>query len=231
MRDMVVVLCMLSACGDDGGAAAIDAPVAIDAPACAGGKTVFLNRGGGTFTPGPNDDASTNTTPVAGNMTRTLAAFPFGDPSWTAVKQCVVQGLAPFNVTVTDVDPGAARHHEIVVSTRFWDAGNQGVRSISTFTCPSAGLPASGIAFVFAEAIGDMPGAICDDAVSQLASAVAGLDHSRDCKDFLGTFQPACGMRSFLDREIACGEQTDRPCSCGGMTQNSFRGMSAALCQ
>lgn len=207
-----------------------DAPVAIDAPACAGGRVVFLNRGGGTFTAGPSDNASTNTTPIAGNMTRTLAAFPFGDPSWTAIKTCVTQSLAPFNVTVTDVDPGGARHHEIVVTTRFWDPANTGVFSISAFTCPGSGLPASGIAFVFGEAIGDKPTEICEMAVSQLASLVAGLDHSRDCKDFLGTFQPACGMKSFLDQEVACGEQADRPCNCGGMTQNSFRGMTAALC-
>lgn len=94
-----------------------DAAVDALTPMCKG-KTVFLNRGGGTYVVGAKDNAVTNTSFVL-DMTRTLAAYPHGDASWAAVKACVTQALAPFKATVTDVDPGTSQHHEIVFSTTY----------------------------------------------------------------------------------------------------------------
>jgi hypothetical protein len=49
-----------------------------------------------------------------------------------------------------------------------------------------------------------------------------GLDHVRECRDLL-SFETDCSDRSFVDDDITCGEFEDRPCNCGGDTQNSFQ--------
>src|SRR5687767_6378303 len=125
---MLVGAALMAACGDDGGQVQVDAKVAsidaaidapIDAPACAGGKTLFLNRAGGTYNGAPADDATLNNTKVLGTDTYAVPAYPYGDPSWSSIKTCVTMAFAPFNVVVTDVDPGTAPHHELVFTTTY----------------------------------------------------------------------------------------------------------------
>jgi len=230
MRKVMLVGLLLGACGDDGGGLAVDAK---QPDTVTSGKTVFLNRAGGTYSMGV-DDATAN---VAGamDMTRTLAPYPHDDASWTAVKTCVTQALAPFNVVVTDVDPGTAPHHEIVLTTKYWgDTSNTIVSSVSSAPCPAGSpgthpaIPTSGVALVFAMGFTD-PTSICEAAVSQLAVDIAGLDHSLDCHDFLGIYQTPCGAKSFLDQDEMCGEFSARVCNCGNATQNSHRAMTTAL--
>ena len=227
---MLLTLGVLSACGDDGKAGEVDAPVAVDAAPCTGGHLIYLNRGGGTYKPGP-DDAIGNTTRIADGMDRTVPPYPFGDASWTSIKACVEKGLAPFHATVTDVDPGTKLHHEIVFTTKYWGPQADLVLSNSAMNCPPAGLPGNGVAFVFAGQIGDMPDLACEVALSQLASEISGLDHSLDCHDWLDVFQAPCGEKSYLDAQVMCGDNGPRACQCGGVSQNSFQTMSVALCR
>lgn len=240
----VLALLVAAACGN-GGHAKVDAAVAIDSPAdsqmldgppigCSGGKTIFLVRGGGTYVSGSADDATTNTTKILPSGSYAVPAYPYGDASWDTLKTCVASAFAPFGVNVTDVDPDTAPHHEIVFTTTYngWPGGSANVGSISSLTCPGSGSgpAANGIAFVFAEAYGDRPADHCELGVSQLASEIAALDHTRDCHDFLGGYQTPCGPKAFLDKPVQCGEFSDRNCQCGGATQNSFQGMKTALC-
>src|SRR6476620_7905861 len=113
MRRLLFVV-MLAACGDDGASWPSDARRAIDAReidgssnTCRGGKTIFLNRGGATFTHGDGDSAVANTASFV-DGTKVLPAWPYSNESWAALKSCIATELAPFNVTLTDVDPGTA---------------------------------------------------------------------------------------------------------------------------
>lgn len=230
MRLSLSLLYLLSACGDDGKNAVPDAPIVADAAPCTGGHVIYLNRGGGVFGPGP-DDAISNSTRIADGMDRSLAPFPYGDASWASIKTCIEQGLAPFHASITDVDPGNRPHHEIVFTTKYWGPNADLVASNSSMNCPPAGLPGNGVAFVFMQQVGDEPALACELALSQLASEIAGLDHSLDCHDHLDVFQTPCGPKSYVDAQVMCGDTDPRACQCGGVSQNSFRSMSAALCR
>src|SRR5688500_5467957 len=137
MRKVMLVVAVLVGCGDDGSSTQVDAAVkrdaaidaAIDAPPCTGAKTLFLNRAGGTYNGGAMDDATTNTTKVLGTGSHTVPGYPFGDPSWVAMKTCVESAFSALNVNVVDVDPGSTPHHEIVLTTTYatWPNGNNNV--------------------------------------------------------------------------------------------------------
>ena len=243
-RGILVGAVLVAACGDDGGhpvdarvadTKAIDATTDAAPTTCNGGKTIFLNRSGGTYNAGPADDATTNTTRVLTSGSYNVTAYPYGEVDWAEIKTCVTAGLTDFGVVVTDVDPGTAPHHEVVFTTSYavWPDGNPYTSSISSTNCPGVGtgLPESGIAFVFTAIFGSSrPDLDCADALSQLASEIAGLDHALDCHDYLGNGLAACGPKQYLDQEISCGETIPRTCQCGGDTQSSHRAMLAALC-
>lgn len=236
---MLVGAVLLTACGDDSGHAMVDAAAGdtklVDAgpTTCNGGKTLFLNRAGGTYNSATADDATLNNTKVLMSGSLNVPAFPYGDSSWNAIKSCVTTSLAPFGVVVTDTDPGTAPHHEVVVTTTYavWPNGFNGVASSSATNCPNnGGLPMNGVAFVFAQTTTDMPAYICEAVVSQIAIEIAGLDWSFDCHDMLGQYQSQCGPKTFLDKQVQCGDTNMRACQCGGQTQNSFQKMKEALC-
>ena len=244
LKHLMLLTGVLCACGDDSGGhvvadaaphqdassdASRDAP--IDSPSCNGGKTLFLNRAGGTYNASTADDATLNNTKVLASGSFAVPAYPYGDGSWSTIKTCITSQLAPFDVTVTDIDPGTAPHHELVLTTNYaaWPNGNANVSTISGTNCPG-GLPASGVAFVFAAAYGDLPALTCEAAVAQFAIEITGLDWSLDCHDYLGQYQAPCGQKVFLDQMINCGESTPRTCQCGGTAQNSYQTMRTALC-
>src|SRR5688500_2070276 len=94
---------VLAACGggdDDGegGAEANAAPGAPDGCSPAEGDPAMAdpNRGGGTFTPGP-ENAIENTTGLT-EQERVLPPHPFGDSNWDAITGCFTTALAPFHI-------------------------------------------------------------------------------------------------------------------------------------
>src|SRR6185295_16018106 len=79
-------------------------------------RTVYMNRYGGIYTQGTALDSSTNTVsyyPPGGPWD--IGGFTFDDAQWNDLVACVQGIYAPFDVTVTDVDPGSAPHVEAVV--------------------------------------------------------------------------------------------------------------------
>ena len=184
---------------------------------------LYLNRceGGETFTPGNNDSRS-NRSSIIGS-TRSLPAYPYGDASWNAVLQCVRELYAPFNVEVTDVDPGSAPHDEAVVCGHPNDIGMQnGVGGVAPFNCRVIANP---ITFTFPEVWGNSPRNICET-IAQESAHAWGLDHEHLCIDPM-TYLTNCGNKSFQDIDADCGEFSPRSCQCGGTTQNSFRRLLA----
>src|SRR5690606_35299898 len=80
-------------------------------------RTLYLNPclpGGCTLSPG-SDDSRTDKSSIASEPT-TLTAWPHGQTAWNNLVQCVKDMYAPFDIDVTDVDPGTANHFEVMVA-------------------------------------------------------------------------------------------------------------------
>lgn len=61
------------------------------------------------------DSSINNTSSIIGG-TRTLLPFDHGDAAWAEHLACVQASFAPYDITVTDVDPGAVAHWEVPVA-------------------------------------------------------------------------------------------------------------------
>jgi hypothetical protein len=188
--------------------------------------TVYLNRcaGGCTFTPG-FDDSRTNQSSIL-SATSNLTAFAHGDPAFASVVACVETELAAFDVEVTTVDPGDAPHFEIAVAGTPQQVGlPAGVVAVAPLTCA---LVPNGIAFSFANLIGNEPAQICATAAQTVGNLV-GLEFVTTCSDAMAFDFSICLPKSFLDEDAPCGTTAPAACSCGGTTQNSYQRMLATL--
>ncbi|MCE9579736.1 MAG: hypothetical protein K8W52_41845 [Deltaproteobacteria bacterium] len=187
---------------------------------------IFMNRckGGCNMRSAGRDDARTNDSTIPNQPDGTIVPipeFPWGDDVWNQFMTCIKEVYSPYNVTVTDVDPGMSTvHHEVIVAGLAADVGlNQGILGIA----PVAGdcLPKNNnISYAFA-------GAYPPSEVLELCATAAqesahswGLDHEFDCTDPM-TYLSNCGEKFFRNKAVACGEFAARECRCGGAAQNS----------
>lgn len=180
---------------------------------------IYMNRSGGTYYGGGWNDSRTNQSSIISG-TKTLAPYPYDEASWQQVMKCFRDLWAPFNVEVTDVDPGNVPHVESVVTgsspqSAGFDAQTGGV---APFTC---GILDTAIVYTFAGVWGNSPRNICETAAQESAHAF-GLDHENYCPDPM-TYKFGCGDKYFRDYDAPCGEFSNRNCYCGGSTQNSHR--------
>lgn len=190
-------------------------PIAGGAP-----RVLFLNRcvGGLSLSPGLEDSSQANVSSILEGPA-TLPAFPHGDAAWNEVVAHTRELFAPFNVTITDIDPGAAPHDEATVCGTAADAGfAEDYAGVAPATC--AVIP-NAITFTFPAAIGNYPRDIAET-IAQEAAHAWGLDHSYKCEDPM-TYLFDCGQKSFQNGDYPCGEYEARACSCGGNTQNTVQ--------
>jgi hypothetical protein len=180
-------------------------------------RTFFMNRNGGTYVPGDND--SVNNTSTIPEMVSTIPPYPYSEASWQAFMECSRAMWAPFNVTITDEDPGAVAHIECVVGGSDADIGRDGILGVSPSTC---GILERSIVYVFAADVGNDPQYMCEIAAQEIAHSL-GLDHEYLCEDPMTYLSDPCGPRTFQDVDAQCGEFVPRGCACTGATQNSFR--------
>jgi uncharacterized protein (TIGR03382 family) len=148
-----------------------------------------------------------------------LAAYPWGSTSWTNLVQCVKDMYAPFDIQITDVDPGTAAHFELMVGGRSTDIGIQGAGGVAPFIPCAGEMQDNVISFVFA-AETQSPDFLCW-AAAQETSHVFGLDHELNAKDPMTYLSPPVKKPGFQNEASNCGENTPRQCWCGGTTQNS----------
>lgn len=198
------------------------------APAVRGERILFLDRctGGCTYTPG-FDDAGANVSSVVSGASA-LSAFSHGDESWAAVVDCVRDTFAPFAITVTEADPGTAEHLEIAIGGLPQQLGlPTGVTNVAPVTCEGDRVVDDGIAFAFAQVLGDVPLEICWNA-AQAAGSLLGLDHEMLAGDAM-TYLTGSLPKAFVDETASCGEFSPRTCQCGGATQNSYQHLLALL--
>ena len=203
---------LLAACGGDG-------THHVDV-SCAN-STVYLDRFGGTYAHGLVDDATQNASEAI-DMARTLPAFSGDDVAWGDLTACIRAALAPFDVVVTETDPGATQHLELVFTDTYW-AG-----AAVTHVFPSSCRAGHQIEFIFGDAL-STPTRGCQVAMDGLAEMIAQLGPSENCLDFTSPAMD-CGVRSFVPADAACVDPETNlaaPCRCdaAATTQNSFNAL------
>ncbi len=184
---------------------------------------------------GSNNSATTpDSSTIIGVQQGSLSAFSRGDTVWAATMSCLHEVFQPFGTTITDVDPGTAKHYEIMVGGQpgelGFDASTGGVSPATCGTIPSS------LVFVF-DVWGNNSNEICATAAQEIAHSWA-LDHVTEPSDPM-TYFGFNGRRHFKDAPVNCGSdcvggsiggltctgttQQTRACFCGGTTQNSVQ--------
>lgn len=154
-----------------------------------------------------------------------LPPFPYEDEVWDELVDRVRGLFAPFDIIVTDVDPGNQPHDEAVICGTYDMIGYPNpAAGIAPGTCSV--IP-NAITFTFPTAHWGNTREMADTVGQEVAHAW-GLDHQMLCNDPM-TYLTRCGDRDFQDVDANCGEYEPRGCSCGGYTQNSFQHISGVL--
>lgn len=193
-------------------------------------RLIYLDRcvGGCIIDPGP-DDARTNTSSILnaiGSPTAAISEFNHDDATWQAVVDCVRELYAPYDVEVTDVDPGPNVFHHKAIVAGYWEEINYpyAIGGVA----PSICIPRNNaISFTFANQTSN-PLTICS-IVGQETAHAFGLEHAYNCADPM-TYLPACGRQFFRDGAVPCGERDQfDSCVCGGNVQNSHAWLQNVL--
>ncbi|HSN26891.1 MAG TPA: Ig-like domain-containing protein [Kofleriaceae bacterium] len=181
---------------------------------------IYLKRciGGCPVHYGMIDDSRTQTSSIASGDV-TIGPFTQSDQVWADLVQCVKNTYAPYNVVVTDVDPGSVPHFENIVGGAPGDLRGDipNAGGVAPFTCDE--IP-NAISYTF-DVYGPDPLTLCWTASQETAHAF-GLEHEllqQDPMTYLGAELP----KRFRDVDAGCGEYTPRACKCPRQTQNSYR--------
>lgn len=168
---------------------------------------------------GSEDNSATNTSSISSFSTTTIGPFTRGDTVWTNVMACVRETYAPYNIEVTDIDPGNDPHFEVMVGGDNTDLRNDSPNAggIAPFTC---GEIPNAISFVF-DVWGNNAAVICS-VVAQESAHAFGLEHEMLADDPM-TYLSGPDNKRFRAEDAPCGEYEARQCECGGTTQNSYQ--------
>jgi hypothetical protein len=198
-------------------------PVQTPPQAVVSSRLIYMRRCpagiGCVIRPG-NEDSRADTSSIP-NSQVTLTGFKQSEAVWQQVMTCMRATYAPFNIGVTDTDPGNVPHFENVVGGRGSelspDLANAG--GVSPFTCDE--IP-NAITFTF-DVYGPDADALCWTAAQETAHAF-GLEHEYNAADPLTYLQGGPSMKRFQATNSPCGEFSETTCSCTQQaTQNSYQ--------
>jgi hypothetical protein len=146
-----------------------------------------------------SDDSRTDHSSIGSGL---LQAFSCGDAAWAQFKTCMNDVFSPFNVVITDVDPGTASHLEIKVAGMPQDIGlGTGIGGIAHQTCST--YQANTLVFAFANVYGcTQMDELCATAAQEIAHTW-GLDHVTNAADPM-TYFGYNGRRYYADNN-SCG--------------------------
>jgi uncharacterized protein (TIGR03382 family) len=190
-------------------------------------RIIFVHRcpvGGCVIHPG-NEDSRTDTSSIADAQVN-LDEFKQSTEVWDRMMTCVKATFAPFEVTITDVDPGTVPHFENVVGGRGTQlsADLTSAGGVSPFTC---GEIPNAMSFTF-DVYGPDPDQLCWT-VSQEVAHSFGLDHEYNASDPLTYLNGGPSMKRFQATDSPCGEYNARSCDVkcpgSGATQNSYEAL------
>lgn len=193
------------------------APVAADESVS---NIIYLNRcvGNCTVYPGARNDARSNSTTIIQTMA-TITEFNHGDQVWDAVVECVKELYAPYNVVITDVDPGPETlHSEAIVAGWGDEIGRPDVGGIAPGGASCSPIN-NAITFTFANGFGANAFSICS-VIGQETAHAFGLDHVFHCGSPMTYLGASCGRQWFRNVGLPCGEWQERACECTGQEQN-----------
>lgn len=211
-------------------------------------NTIFMNRcASGCNVKRGNSDSSLTDTSAIVSKPGLVSQFPYGDTAWSQVMDCVTKTFAPFNVVITDQDPGSAHHLEIMVGGTPQNLGfDSTTGGIAPFYCLA--YQSDALVFDFAGIWGS--GSTCDaQCVTNVCATAAqeiahtwGLDHVTDPSDPMTYYgQTVVTQRRYKDAELQCGSdcfngqtalgdtcsganKQSHACSCtGAQTQNDYQ--------
>lgn len=191
-------------------------------------RIIYLARGPLTLAPGDDDAPAGRSSVVAaqGTVNVKVPGWKGTDKGWTQLVTCVRKLFAPFDVEVTDRRPPGDDFILVAVGGRPTDIGMKNPRIGGLAPFNGDVIPRA-VVFAFAQQLGNKVTPICETIGMEVAHAY-GLDHAYDCKDVMTYLKP-CGTKSFVDKDVACGEGKKRPCAGGAPTQNSYQHLLGVL--
>lgn len=187
-------------------------------------RIIFVHKcplAGCVIKPGTND-SRTDTSSIAAAQV-SISRFKQTDAVWNKMMDCVRATYAPFDITVTDVDPGPnVPHYENIVggsSGSELDPEFAGAGGVSPFTC--AEIPNS-ISFTF-DVYGADPDQLCWTVAQETAHSF-GLEHEYNANDPMTYLGGGPSMKRFQATESPCGTFQSVPCVCTQKaTQSSYK--------
>lgn len=193
---------------------------------------LYLNRGGGTYTPG-REDPTANTSSIVTQATG-ISPWHLSQADWNFVRDCVIDIYSPYAITVTDVEPPPNTPYieSVVAGTAEEVKAARGADflGIAPGTCEPLDRSINFTAAKdFCRAGECSEGALtfmCE-VVAQESGHAFGMDHQLSCRDPMSYLSSCVERRTFTDSDDECGEDVPRPCRCGGPTQNSYQHMLA----
>ncbi len=193
-------------------------------PSLINSHVLFLNRcAGGCRVLSGNTDSTTDRSDIGqGN----LSAFSDGDAKWMQVMDCMKSVMMPFNITVTDVDPGTAPHFEVMIGGDPSQLGlPNGVGGIADYTCSAPGqcqapyIP-NALVFDFSDVWQGDTLAICGTAAQEIAHAW-NLDHATEANDPM-TYNNYTSSNFGYKDNSPCGSDCLYNCPSGTGACNAF---------
>jgi MYXO-CTERM domain-containing protein len=183
--------------------------------AVAQSKIIYLNKNGVTLSPAQVNDARTNKSTIASQLTQ-IQPWNVSATDWQSTVSCMRDLFARFDVQVVDTDPGNVPHIEAVFGGAPGQVGmDQNVAGVSPFTTDCSIIENS-IVFTFTGAFQFTPREACEIMAQEVAHSY-GLDHELLASDPM-TYLQYNGNRAFQDQAASCGENVQRPCGIGGST-------------
>ena len=190
-------------------------------------RVIYLNPDGVILYPGKNDSSRDISSVVA--VPTLIEPWDTDELTWALTAECVAEIYAPFDVVVTDEDPGDTPHIEAVLGGSPGDVGlPDNVAGVSPFTSDCAIIESS-MVFAFTDVLPDDPRTVCE-VISQEIAHSFGLDHERLPSDPM-TYLDYDGDRTFQDQSAACGEFSDRRCGINGTSCRQRQNSVALLRQ
>jgi hypothetical protein len=147
------------------------------------------------------------------------------DAWWADVVACVTADYAPYDVIVTDVDPGTVTPHHEAVAAGVQDnwqfpptVGGRGPLDVAN-GCPVREDTVSISLDVWGFDVREM----CST-IAQESGHGFGIEHTSNCQDPMGAGYvfPRCGEYFFRNETLPCADGMGQPtdCFCGGSMQN-----------
>jgi len=202
-------------------------PAQASASVRAQSRVIYLNHDGAILRPGDNNSSRQVSSIVA--EPTVITGWDIDDDAWASTVACLTEIYAPFDVTVTDQDPGNVPHIEAVIGGHPRDVGlPDNVAGVSPFTTDCSVIESS-IVFTFTDVLPDDPRTVCEVAAQEIAHSF-GLDHEMLPADPM-TYLDYDGDRTFRDEMASCGEFSDRACGVNGTTCRQRQNSVALLKQ